>query len=386
MNKSFKIIGIITIIVIAVLALLNLNKSENRDLGKNYDVNKKSPFGLFVFSNEANELLHRRLKKIEISPFEYYSENEIGNHNIVVIQNQIDFESWNEILKNVNSGSDLLMAYEYFDPYLADILGFKPATVSFRTNNVLRLTDEKFRQDSVLIDKSPEGQGFSHLKDTHEILGKAEFDGGKVNFIKINYGKGHIYVHSEPLFLTNYYLLKPGNEKYTQDVFSYLPDQETVWFLANSEKAQNSQSSLRFIWSKPALKYAAWLFIIGLLLFVLFNVKRKQRIIPIEEPLKNKSVEFVKSIGNLYMQEGDFHDMMAKKAQYFLHRVRTELLIDTQNLDENFIHILHLKTGKDLEKIKQAIDYIQRGQNSYASVMKEDLGKMNKLLDEILAT
>ena len=84
------------------------------------------------------------------------------------------------------------------------------------------------------------------------------------------------------------------------------------------------------------------------------------------------------------MQEGDFHDMMAKKAQYFLNRIRTELLIDTQNLDENFVHILHLKTGTSREKIIEAIDYIQRAQDPYATVMKDELGKMNKLLDEIL--
>ena len=384
MNKNFKIIGIIILIVIAVLALLNLNKSERTDWRKNFDINKKTPFGLFVFNKEANHLLHNKLKKVEVSPFEYYDDNKTDNQNILLIQAQIDFESWNEILKKVNSGSDLLLISEYFDPYLADILGFKPATVSYRAENILRLTDEKFNSDSIILDKSPEGQGFSHLKDTHEILGKAEFDGGKVNFIKIDYGKGHIYVHSEPLFLTNYYLLKPGNEKYTQDVFSYFPNRETIWFSGVSEEVAESRSPMRFILSKPALKYAWWVLLGSLLLFVFFNVKRKQRIVPIEEPLKNKSVEFVKSIGNLYMQEGDFHDMMAKKAQYFLNRIRTELLIDTQNLDENFVHILHLKTGTSREKIIEAIDYIQRAQDPYATVMKDELGKMNKLLDEIL--
>ena len=196
MNKNFKIIGIIILIVIAVLALLNLNKSERTDWRKNFAINKKTQFGLFVFNKEANHLLHNKLKKVEVSPFEYYDDNKTDNQNILLIQAQIDFESWNEILKKVNSGSDLLLISEYFDPYLADILGFKPATVSYRAENILRLTDEKFNSDSIILDKSPEGQGFSHLKDTHEILGKAEFDGGKVNFIKIDYGKGHIYVHS----------------------------------------------------------------------------------------------------------------------------------------------------------------------------------------------
>lgn len=120
------------------------------------------------------------------------------------------------------------------------------------------------------------------------------------------------------------------------------------------------------------------------MLFVIFNAKRKQRIVPVIEPLKNKSVEFVKSIGNLYLQEGDFHDMMAKKAQFFLNKVRMDLLIDTQNLDGDFSHKLHLKTGKSLEEINEAVILIKKGQDPYASVMKEDLIRMNQLLDQIL--
>src|SRR5699024_17193 len=127
-----------------------------------------------------------------------------------------------------------------------------------------------------------------------------------------------------------------------------------------------------------------WLFLGGLVLFVFFNAKRKQRIVPVIEPLKNTSVDFVKSIGNLYLQEGDFHDMMAKKARYFLNKVRLDLLTDTQNLDEDFIKKLHLKTGKPMEIISEAVLLIRKAQDPYAAVMKEDLIRMNTLLDDIL--
>lgn len=385
MNKTFKIYGLIFIILMAVLVLLQLSKTEVTDWRKNYDISKKSPFGLFVFNQEANHLLKNKLKHADNSPFDFYKANKNDPHNILIIQAEIDLESWNEILTNVEKGSDALIIAEDFHPMIADSLGFKAAVTSLRYENTLRLTDSKFKSDSIIIDKEATGRGFSKIKNSHEILGSAFLDGGKVNFIKINHGKGHLYLHTEPLFLTNYYLLKSGNEKYVKDVFSYLPDRETVWFSGANKTMAESKSPMRFILANPALKYSWWLLLAGLLLFVIFNAKRKQRIIPIEEPLKNKSVEFVKSIGNLYMQEGDFHDMMAKKAQYFLHRVRMELLIDTQHLDENFAHLLHLKTGKSKEKIAQAIDYIKRGQDPYASVMKDDLAKMNALLDEILS-
>ncbi|MNT60446.1 hypothetical protein D3C72_1980270 [compost metagenome] len=59
-------------------------------------------------------------------------------------------------------------------------------------------------------------------------------------------------------------------------------------------------------------------------------------------------------------------------------------MIDTHNLDEQFINKLHLKTGKNIELIKEAVELIKKGQDPYASVMKEDLIRMNQLLDQIL--
>ncbi|MEF9479693.1 hypothetical protein OWR28_19970 [Chryseobacterium sp. 1B4] len=60
-----------------------------------------------------------------------------------------------------------------------------------------------------------------------------------------------------------------------------------------------------------------------------------------------------------------------------------DLLIDTQHLDEEFAKKLQLKTGKTMEMINEAIILIKKAQDPYASVMKEDLTRINKLLDEI---
>lgn len=384
MNKTFKLYGFLFIFVMVILALLELNKTEVTDWRKNFDVSKKSPFGLFIFNKEVDHLLAAKLTRTELSPYNFYKKEKRDQHNILVVESEIDFESWNKILSKVEQGSDALIISDFFHPEIADSLGFSPSGISLRDRNLLKLTDRKFSSDSLILDKFPDGKGFRSIKKDHEILGKSAYDGGKTNFIKINLGKGHLYLHSEPLMLTNYYLLKPQNQKYIQDVFSYLPNRETVWFSGSNKEIVEDRSPLRFILSKPALRYAWWLFLAGLLLFVLFRAKRRQRIVPIIEPLKNKSVEFVKSIGNLYLQEGDFHEMMAKKAQFFLNRVRMDLMIDTKNLDENFVNILHLKTGKSLDKINEAIVLIRKGQDPYSSVMQEDLIKMNKLLDEIL--
>ncbi len=386
MNKTFKIYAFIFIIIMVILALFEVNKKEVVDWRKNFDVNEKSPFGLFIFNQEIKGLFKNNLTKVDITAYNYYNQNKKKSHNIVVVESEIDIQSWKKILDEVSKGSDAMLIMSKMPKEISDSIGFYDSQISFEDTNVLKLTDRKYKNDFIKLDKFPSGRGFSYIKPGIQVLGKTveEENTDQVNFIKAKFGKGNIYVHCEPLFLTNYYLLKSGNTKYAQDVFSYLDERETLWFVEANTK--ESRFFMRFILGNPALKYAWWVFLGGLVLFVFFNAKRKQRIVPIVEPLKNTSVDFVKSIGNLYLQEGDFHDMMAKKAQYFLNKIRLDHLIDTQNLDAEFVKRLHLKTGKNIEIIKEAVDLIIKAQNPYASVMKEDLVRMNKLLNEIIKT
>ncbi|WPO83199.1 hypothetical protein SD427_02315 [Chryseobacterium sp. JJR-5R] len=384
MNKTFKIYAVVFIVVMIILALFEVNKTERTDWRKNFDINQKSPFGLFVFANEIDGLFKNKVQKIDQTPYDYYSQTQKKRHNILVIENGLDKQSWNKVLDQVSGGSDAMLIVTDIPKDISDSIGYYDSKISFEDENVLKLTDTKYQNDFIRLDKFPSGRGFTFIRPGVEVLGKTveENNMDQANFIKVKFGKGNIYVHCEPLFITNYYLLKRGSVSYAQDVFSYFGDRETVWFVKGGSK--DSRFFLRFILSNPALKYAWWIFLGGLVLFIFFNAKRKQRIVPLAEPLRNTSVDFVKSIGNLYLQEGDFHDMMAKKAQYFLNKVRMDLLIDTGKLDEEFEKKLHLKTGKPMEMISEATGFIKKALDPYASVMKEDLAKMNRLLDQII--
>lgn len=388
MKQLFKIYIPIFILILIIVGMFQMSKKPALDWRKNFDVAKKTPFGLYIFDQESNNLFNNKLEKVGISPYNYYQKNyQKKTHNILIVQKELDDVSWEYIMDEVSNGSDVMWFTTETTAQLRDTLGFRFKTVSVEKNYFLQLTDKKLSSSRLFMDRLPDNKGFSYIRNDIEVLGKTlrkennNQTSINVDFIKVPFGKGHFYIHSEPLILTNYYLLNSRN-KYVESVFSYLPDRESVWFIENDTPL--SMSPLRFIESNPPLKYAWYLLLFGMVVFVLFNAKRKQRKVPIIEPLKNTSVEFIRSIGNLYLQEGDFHEMMAKKAQYFLNKIRMDLLIDTQNLDEQFINKLHLKTGKNIELIKEAVELVKKGQSPYATVMKEDLIRMNKLLDQIL--
>lgn len=386
MNKTVKLYGIIFSVVILLLAFFQLGKKEVVDWRKNFELKKKTPFGLYVFNKEADALLKNKIQRVSASPYDYYTKNSKEKpHNILVIQKHIDGESWKKILHQIEIGNDALVISNELNSNLEDTLRLNVSTVFYEDSSVYQLTDTK-NPAELVMDRLPGNQGITYIDQKHEILGKLQIENKqlKANFVKINFGKGHLYYHTDPTVLTNYYLLKPNSEPYISGIFAYLKDQKTIWFVDSiSENEEQSSSPLSFILKNPPLRYAWWLLLGGLLLFAIFGAKRKQRIIPVIEPLKNKSVEFVQSIGNLYLQEGDFHDMMAKKTQYFLNRIKTELLIDNVKLEDDFAQKLQQKTGKDREKINQAVGLMKKATDKYAQVTKEDFEKMNLLLDEI---
>ncbi len=115
---------------------------------------------------------------------------------------------------------------------------------------------------------------------------------------------------------------------------------------------------------------------------MIFNAKRRQRIIPIKEPVKNTTVDFTKTIGNLYFQEKNHQNIAEKKIVFLLEKIRNEYYIDTFNLDETFINRLHQKSGKDKKIIENVVQLIKKIRNQSQTTEKE-LIIFNELLEKL---
>ena len=71
----------------------------------------------------------------------------------------------------------------------------------------------------------------------------------------------------------------------------------------------------RQILQSQALKWAFYMTLISLILFVIFRGKRTQRIIPVIDPLKNATLDFTKTIGDLYYQPVSYTHLDVYKRQ-----------------------------------------------------------------------
>ncbi len=117
-----------------------------------------------------------------------------------------------------------------------------------------------------------------------------------------------------------------------------------------------------------------------LFLFVLLEMRRKQRFIPVVEKPMNDSLDFVQTIGRLYYDKKDHRGLAKKMSVYFLDHIRNRYKLSADMLDEGFINALHAKTGYDLNKIKNIVNYILRIESN-GSVKEQELADFHKQLE-----
>lgn len=188
----------------------------------------------------------------------------------------------------------------------------------------------------------------------------------KPNFIHLKAGEGNLYVHLAPMTFTNYFLLHKNNIAYYENAISVISPNTTrvVWDEYYSIKRQRQQQP-RSSWfnaflKHPALKWALLTALITLLVYVLLEMRRKQRFIPVIKKPANDSLEFVKTIGRLYHDKGDHKNLCKKMSAYFLEHVRSRYKLPTSELNDGFEKNLHFKTGVSPEEVNGIVSFIRQ--------------------------
>ncbi len=155
---------------------------------------------------------------------------------------------------------------------------------------------------------------------------------------------------------------------------------EYYFFKRYDRQRQKKKSWLTVLSQYPALKAALITALATLVIFILLEMRRKQRYIPVIARPKNDSLDFVKTIGRLYYDRGDHKNLCRKMSAFFLEHVRSRYKLATGTLDEAFIKNLQFKTGVEAEEIKAIIDFI-RNLDSTAMVTADEVTAFHRRLE-----
>ncbi|KAF2081910.1 DUF4350 domain-containing protein [Flavobacterium sharifuzzamanii] len=399
MDNKVKIYIAILVLIFGITLLVDKGQPKPIDWTPTYSVEDKIPFGLYVFDQEADGIFKQKIERISTqTPYEYLDSQYDSRENVEKYKikgsfmnisevDNIDEGSMREILYFVSHGNNAFLSMKVFPKALLDSLKIELKT-DFMPNDSIsvwmankKVNAKKYTFNTGLSDYFSKIDTLNTKVLGYQMNRKNE---KQVNFIEVPYKNGYLYLHTQPVAFTNYNLLKKDYYQYAENVLSYIPKGNIFWYNKTFNDKRISSSPMRYIWSQPALKSAWYLGLLGILIFMIFNAKRKQRVVPIIKPLQNLTVDFTKTIGNLYYQEGDHTNIIDKKIIYFLEKIRTDYLLDTTKLDDDFITKLHYKTGKDEKDIRDVVQLINDHRNSYHGSLEEDLIKINTAIEKIL--
>ena len=116
---------------------------------------------------------------------------------------------------------------------------------------------------------------------------------------------------------------------------------------------------------------------------VIFGAKRMQRSIPVLTSPKNESLNFVKTVGNLYFEKSDHKNIAQKRISYILEYIRNVYHLPTNSLDAGFFDILSHKSGKPLLNIEGLFIMISILQQK-DKIDEEELMVLNKKIEAFL--
>ncbi len=366
MRKQYWLYGLI---LIGFLVLSYLGKAPvNWTI--TYDLDDKNPFGTHALQQILPDYVQQKdaeVNTVYVSFEELLAQNYSGNMLVVCGQFNAGTRDVQALFDYVAKGNKVVIAANVFRGYLEDSLGLENRDYNIEHSleaqqaGAAAMGTNKVDIDFAKVGGYPKrtytfstGAASMFLVDTNKQLSRLAYTfNDELMFGGMAIGKGELYLSTTPMLFTNYYLLRDRGDEFVAGLLSPLAGSKSLIYNQFYQFGRaEARTPLRYILSAPALRNAYILAIIGVLLFIIFYGKRVQRIIPVIEPLKNSSLEFANTLGQLYYQQKNHVNLANKRLRYWLNFVHNHYLLETKVLDADFEEELIAKSGAPPKSVK----------------------------------
>jgi len=375
---------------------LELNKPKPINWYPSYVTSHKVPYGTYVFTESFPTLFKSEHSiYIDKAPYEYLQDSTV-NGTYIFINNVINFgeEEFDLLKAFVARGNEVFISTHGVSIEDFSLKTEAISSLAFEQEPFFKLLNPRLPQERFTFDRNFYNSTFVEVDTAKTVgLGKTGFTNAAgeevvdgINYIKYRHGKGTFFFHTFPEAFTNYFMLKDNNAAYVSAVVSYLnPNAPILIDGYYKEGKAGIQSEMYYILNTKAFKWGYYLAIAGVLIFIIFNGKRKQRVIPIIPAVKNQSIAFTRTVANMYYEKSANKAMAMHKITYFLNYIRATYHVSTATIDARFYEQLAARSEQNEEDIKQLFTLITTIENS-AEVSKETLIELNNKIDTFKKT
>lgn len=404
-------------IILVVLIFLFGTKRDNAYVTDNwyetYAPTDKGPYGTYVmkelldtvgFFGEFIELDRDVDKVLEDDP----DLNDI--YFFIGKKNYLQDESVDTLFNFVSRGNTAFIATQDLPFYLREYLFLEPyevfetefdstQTFNFEHPNL----NETYPFDRIYNNKKEkyqwhyfEDNNFDLYRDDKAfVLGRNSKN--KINFVKITYGKGQIFLHSNPYVFTNVCMLKTNGFKYAETMLGHISPGRVQWdkynLYSNKKQSNNNgggdndgnqsddrRSILEFIFKNKALTWAFAILMTAMLLYVIFKGKRMQKIVLPVEAKDNTSLRYIETVSSLYLQERKHGKLIRLKEKTFMNFIADHYYMTTPKVDKKFISQLAEKSQVSEEKISEIFQIFNRTRE-YDTALDEVLIELHRKIE-----
>ncbi len=382
------IIGLVLITILVVT--VRLLQPKPIDWSEGYSSTEKKPYGGYILFNQLATLFPDKTIDIHSEPiFEQFYQEE--SMNLIYINSSLTIDEFETeiLLDGVKKGNNVFIATKQLEGALADTLNIQ-LTPNFPIipphldvadsviKNQINFTNQNLDNNADWLFPMRNTNSYFASFDTSKTTILGEINNQLVNFIRIDLEHGSLFVHSNPLLFTNYFLTDIHRFDYAFTALSFLPIQDVIWDEYYKASRASFSSSLSYVVSQPNLRLAWFIALGSLIVYLVFGAKRKQRIIPELKPIKNTSIQFTSTIANLYLNNGTHKDILDKKILFFFDYIRTNLQIKVED-SENFINQISNRSGINREEINDLFSAINTAQTETNITQK----RLKQITDQI---
>ena len=295
------------------------------------------------------------------------------------------------LLQFIEAGNDVFIAAERFDTTLTRALGFRvseadstvaPPSLNGTDSVRVQFTNPTLKAAALRL---PAWAASGRLAVTVGRPGTtlATDAQGRAVLIRLDWGRGHVYLCTVPLAFTNYFVLPPRQRQFALAALSYLPTGRPVWWDEYQKQGRvGEQSVLRVMLAHESLRLAYYLLWLTAVLFIVVEARRRQRIIPVLKPLPNTTLLFTRTVAGLYQQGRNHQRIAEKKVALFLDYLRTRFQEPAPDLaDEDFRERLSQKAGLPRPRVEELIRLINFARTA-PTVTNQELLKLSRAIHD----
>ncbi len=353
------------------------------DLKERYQYKDTRPFGAYTAYHLLGEVYNDKFININDKAFAgFYADTYIDSSSIYInISNKFyaTEDDARALVEFVSDGNTAFIASSYIDSAILEKVLSRQASNMWMNNMMSRqfvqthvqLSPREYaREDSFSYYYLPFNNYFSEIDPG---MGRAVGynSNNRPNCAVFFIGKGRLYLHCDPRAFSNYFLLTANNYGYMKQLIQMMNSNPGNIFWDDyynkinfrNEEGQ-SMSALKTILEHPPLAMAFWIVLGMLICYILFNGKRKQRIIPVIKPVDNTSIAFTQAIAGLYMAERKNRNIADKMITYLNEHIRTRYFLNSQVVNQQFITTLSKKSGVPADAVESLYNAIQQVQLS----------------------